>query len=78
MHDMLRRIEASELAAVYALTGREVEVPARASAGDGNAAIAAALRVSRDGQDASRARLREARGAPRSEAAGRARSLGLV
>jgi DNA-binding CsgD family transcriptional regulator len=73
------RIEATELAAVYALTDREVEVLARASVGDSNAAIAATLRVSPETVKKHLQHVYAKLGvSARSQATGRALILGLV
>jgi DNA-binding CsgD family transcriptional regulator len=79
VRELLRQVDATELAAVYALTDRELEVLARASVGDSNAAIAATLHIApetvKKHLDHVYAKLGVGR---RSEATGRALSLGLV
>jgi DNA-binding NarL/FixJ family response regulator len=77
VRDML--IEATDSAALYALTDREIEVLARASLGASNAAIAATLHVSSETikkhLDHAYAKLGVRR---RTEATGRALSLGII
>jgi DNA-binding CsgD family transcriptional regulator len=77
--DMLHHIDATELAALYALTDREIEVLARASLGASNAAIAATLHVSpetiKKHLDHVYTKLGVRR---RTEATGRALSLGII
>ena len=77
---MLHDIEATDSAAFYALTDREIEVLARASLGASNAAIAATLHVSpetikKKHLDHAYAKLGVRR---RTEATGRALSLGII
>jgi DNA-binding NarL/FixJ family response regulator len=79
VREMVRRMAATEPAAVYALTAREIEVLARASAGETNAAIAAGLHVTPETIKRHLDHIYDKLGVRRrSEATGRALSLGLV
>ena len=77
--EILRRLEATEPAGAYALTPRELEVLTRASLGETNAAIAVELHVAPETVNKHLDNVYGKLGVKsRSQAAGRALSLGLV